>query len=177
MCTTTSNLDDAAPVQDEPVMIERTDYTSTSEDEDEKEEEDEEYAAKRRTRVMLFAFILTAAFWASCHGYHRRFTTHTTQHWKGYVGSFCVGMDPDRTTVEDDEEEECVELEVEVEGMGKLVKELFHSDHVKVNAALDVLFVDLGKDTEQCETFVFWGGYAAASAALSKKGHGENSAT
>jgi hypothetical protein len=106
MCSTTSNLDDAAPVQDEPVMIERADYSSTIEDEDEDEEEEPV---------------------------------------------------EDEDEEEDDEEEESEQ----VEGMGKLVKDLFHSDYAKVNAALDVLIVNLGKDTEQCETFTFWGGCAA----------------
>jgi hypothetical protein len=108
MCNTTSNLDDAAPVQDEPVMIERADYSSTIEDEDEDEEEDEE-----------------------------------------------------EESVEDEDEDEEGEESVEVEGMGKLAKVLFRSDFVKVSAALDVLIVNLGKDTEQCETFIFWGGCAA----------------
>jgi hypothetical protein len=51
-----------------------------------------------------------------------------------------------------------VELELEVEGIGKLVKDFFHSDYVKVNAALDALLVDLDNDKEKSETFTFWGG-------------------
>jgi hypothetical protein len=58
------------------------------------------------------------------------------------------------STVEDDEEKESEQ----VEGRGKLVKDLFHSDYVKVNAAPDALRVDLRKDTEQRDTFKFWGG-------------------
>jgi hypothetical protein len=68
-----------------------------------------------------------------------------------------LGTKQDRTTVKDEEEEEYME----VEGMGKLVKDLFHSDCTKVDAALDVLVLDLYQDNGKGDIFTFLGGCAA----------------
>jgi hypothetical protein len=57
--------------------------------------------------------------------------------------------------VEEEEEEESLE------GVGKLIQDLAHSDNAKVNAALDALSLDLGKDKEKCDTVTAWGGCAA----------------
>jgi hypothetical protein len=65
--------------------------------------------------------------------------------------------DPVNTTSSSTVEEE----EESVDGMGKLVKDLLHSDYVKVNAALDALCVHFFKDKGKCETFIFWGGCVA----------------
>jgi hypothetical protein len=58
--------------------------------------------------------------------------------------------------VEEEEEEED-----SLEGVEKLIQDLAHSDNAKVNAALDALSVDLGKDKEKCDTVTVWGGCAA----------------
>jgi hypothetical protein len=48
MCNTTFNLDDAAPVRDEPVIIERADYSSTIEDEDDDDDDDDDESVKEK---------------------------------------------------------------------------------------------------------------------------------
>jgi hypothetical protein len=58
--------------------------------------------------------------------------------------------------VEDEDEEE----EESLEGVGKLIQDLFHSDNVKVNAALDALHQEIDKDEETRDTVTAWGGCA-----------------
>ena len=57
-----------------------------------------------------------------------------------------------------------------MEGVGKLIQDLAHSDTAKVNTALDALLsLDVNKDKEECsndlkqqyDTVTAWGGYAA----------------
>jgi hypothetical protein len=45
-----------------------------------------------------------------------------------------------------------------LEGVGKLIQDLFHSDNDKVNATLDALNLDLENDKNKCESFVTAGG-------------------
>jgi hypothetical protein len=58
--------------------------------------------------------------------------------------------------VEDEEDEE-----ESLEGVGKMIQDLSHSDNAKVNAALDALNQDPDKDKEKYDTVTVWGGCAA----------------
>jgi hypothetical protein len=56
-----------------------------------------------------------------------------------------------------EEEEE----EVPLGGVGKMIRDLFHSDNAKVNAALDALNLDVRKGKDNSDTVTAWGGCAA----------------
>jgi hypothetical protein len=58
--------------------------------------------------------------------------------------------------VEEDEDEE-----ESLEGVGKMIQDLAHSDNVKVNAALTALDREVYEDKENCDTVTAWGGCAA----------------
>jgi hypothetical protein len=58
---------------------------------------------------------------------------------------------------EEDEDEE----EESLEGVGKMIQDLAHSDNAKVNAALAALSLDVRKGKENCDTVTAWGGCAA----------------
>jgi hypothetical protein len=45
-----------------------------------------------------------------------------------------------------------------LEGVGKMIQDLFRSDNAKVNAALDALKLDFDEDKTKCESFVTAGG-------------------
>lgn len=55
------------------------------------------------------------------------------------------------------------EQEASMQRIGKLVQDLFHSDNVKVNAALDALYLNLSidEDKKKCENIVTTGGCIA----------------
>jgi hypothetical protein len=61
--------------------------------------------------------------------------------------------------VEDQEEEKLGEEYLE--GVGKLIQDLAHSDNAKVNTALDALYLDFNTDRKKVDTFTAWGGCAA----------------
>jgi hypothetical protein len=61
--------------------------------------------------------------------------------------------------VEEKEKEE--DEEDSLEGVGKMIQDLFHHDNVKVNAALDALNLDVRKGKENCNIVTAWGGCAA----------------
>jgi hypothetical protein len=61
--------------------------------------------------------------------------------------------------VEDEEDEE--DEEESLEGVGKMIQDLAHSDNVKVNAALTALDREVYEDKENCDTVTAWGGCAA----------------
>jgi hypothetical protein len=65
-----------------------------------------------------------------------------------------LGVEEEREQDQEDEEEP-------LEGVGKMIQDLAHSDNVKVNAALDALNLDFRKGKENCDTATAWGGCAA----------------
>jgi hypothetical protein len=52
--------------------------------------------------------------------------------------------------------------------IGKMIKDLSHSDNAKVNAILDALFLNLGKDKKKCDKIQAVGGYLALVQLLEK---------
>jgi hypothetical protein len=140
MCSTNCNFDDASLLADEPAMIETTESASIVVE----EEEYVEGVGKIQQRTDSTMCNTTSILDDTSLLADEPATIETTE-----SASIVVVED------EDDDEEESLE------GVGKLIQDLFHSDNAKVNAALDALKLDLSKDKEKCDTFTVWGGCAA----------------
>jgi hypothetical protein len=60
------------------------------------------------------------------------------------------------------------EHEESIQSIGKMIRDLFHSDNAKVNATLNALYLNLDKDKKKCESLVTVGGCHALVQLLEK---------